>query len=170
MGYTVGLSLLYKPWERFSFETGLLFSNKGYQTKYIGMYDVMPPAPVFENRAKRNYQYYYLDIPLKVNYFVLTGSVKLFASAGLSASIFLDEREKVTFEHPKSTEIIKSDTDFSAISVAVILGAGIDYTINNRLNLRIEPVFRHAIIPLLDAPIKEYHYSIGANFGLYYTL
>jgi len=130
----------------------------------------MPPAPIFENRVKKSYQFYYLDIPIKVNYFILTGRVKLFASAGFSANIFLDEREKVSFENPESTEIIKSDAEFSALSVAVILGAGIDYTINNKLNLRIEPVFRHAIIPLLDAPIKEYHYSIGANFGLYYTL
>ncbi|MDY0078749.1 MAG: outer membrane beta-barrel protein [Bacteroidales bacterium] len=170
IGYTVGLSLLYKSWNRVSIETGLYFSNKGYQTEFVAVYDLEPTVPIFVNRAKSNYQLYYLDIPLKLNYFVLTGRAKLFTSAGFSANIFLDQREKVSFEDPESTEIIKSDAEFSALSVAVILGVGIDYAINNKLNLRIEPVFRHAIIPLLDAPIKEYQYSAGANFGVYYTL
>ena len=76
----------------------------------------------------------------------------------------------MTFEDPESAETIKNSAKFSDISIAVIIGAGIDYAINNKLNLRIEPMFRRAIIPLVDAPIKEYHYSLGANFGLYYKL
>lgn len=170
LGYTAGLSLLFKPWDRVSFETGLYFSNKGYRMKSIALYDINPPFDEAVNHIKTTYNFYYLDIPIKVNYFILTGKIKLFVSAGFSTNIFLDEREKVSFEDPESTETIKISTKFSDISVAVIIGAGIDYAINNKLNLRIEPLFKRAIIPLADAPIKEYHYSLGANFGLYYKL
>jgi len=169
-GYTAGLSLLYKPWNRVSFETGLYFSDKGYKTEFIGVYDLEASPSIFVNRVKASYQYYYLDIPIKLNYFILTGKVKLFASAGFSANIFLDDRTKSTFIDPAGTEYASSGLDLSPLNITVLLGAGIDYSINNRLNFRLEPIFRYAITPIADAPIKEYHYSVGANFGLYYSI
>lgn len=169
-GYTAGLSLLFKPWKRISFETGLFFSDKGYKTKFIGLYDLEASPPLLVNRVKTSYQYYYLNIPIKLNYFILTGKVKLFASTGFSTNIFLDDRTKSTFEDPAGTEYASSDLDFSPINIIVLLGAGIDYSINNRLNFRLEPIFSYAITPIADAPIKEYLYSVGANFGLYYTI
>lgn len=112
LGYTAGLSLLVKLWNRVSFETGLYFSNKRYRTKSIALYDINPPFEEPVNRIKSSYNYYYLNIPIKVNYFILTGKIKLFASAGFSTNIFLDEREKVTFEDPESAETIKNSAKF----------------------------------------------------------
>jgi len=170
LGYTTGLSLLYKPWDRISFETGLYFSDKGYKTKVIDLYDINPPTHLAVNRAKTIYHYYYLDIPIKLNYYLLKGKVDLFVSAGVSANIYLSSRAIFKLEDPEETQTTSSSGDLSQLNMAVLIGGGVDYEISNRLNLRIEPIFRHAITPVVDAPIKEYQYSIGTNFGLYYTL
>lgn len=170
LSYTTGLSLLFKPWDRVSFETGLYFSDKGYKTKVMDLYDINPLIHLAVNRVKTTYHYYYLDIPLKLNYYLLKGKVDLFVSAGVSANIYLSQRATCKLEDPEETQTISSRGDLSQLNMAVLISGGIDYEISNRLNLRIEPIFRHAITPIVEAPIKEYHYSIGANFGLYYTL
>ena len=169
-GFTTGLSLLLEPWNRISFETGLHYSNKGEKTKTIELYPAEPGPALPTNRIRFIYHYYYLDIPIKVNYIVLKGKVKIFVSAGFSTNIYLYQRTKVIFDGSDETSSSSSSGELSRLNFAVLIGGGIDYIINNRLNFKLEPIFRRSITPIVDAPIKQYQYSIGANFGLYYKL
>ena len=169
-GYTTGLSLIYKFKDRILLETGLCLSDKGEKTK-IKELDYGETDPTFPtDRITLNYHYYYLDLPIKANYIVLKGNVQIFVSAGLSTNIFLFQRTKIKFEGSDESDASSSFDGMTRLNFAFLLGAGIDYKINKMLNIRAEPIFRHSITPIVNAPIKQYQYSCGVNFGLHYTL
>ena len=169
-GFTTGLSLLLEPWNRISFEAGLHYSDKGEKTKMMELNPLEPDPALPTNRARFIYHYYYLDIPVKINYIVFKGKVKISVSAGFSTNIYLYQRTKAIFDGIDETGSSSGSEELSRLNFAVLIGGGIDYIINNRLDFKLEPIFRRSITPIVDAPIKQYQYSIGANFGLYYKL
>src|SRR5687767_3453389 len=78
-GYTGGLTVGYYITSRISLESGLQFSNKGYKTIPIEtIYDWKEPSIV----ATNIFNYYYLDIPLKVNYEFLKKRIQVITSIG----------------------------------------------------------------------------------------
>ncbi len=169
-GFTTGLSLLFRPWNRISFETGIQYSDKGEKTIILELNPLEPDPALPTNQVRFNHHYYYLDIPLKINYTVLKGKVKIFVSAGFSTNIYLYQQTKLSFVGSDETNLSTSSGDFSRFNVALLIGGGIDYDIGKRLIFRLEPIYRRSVTPVVDAPIKQYQYSIGANFGLYYKL
>lgn len=69
------------------------------------------------------------------------------------------------------TEINKSFYyGLSRMNIAAVAGIGMYYFVSEKMHIRIEPVFRHAITPIVDAPIKQYSYSAGINAGIYFSL
>ena len=169
-GFTTGLSLLFKPWNRISFETGIQFSDKGEKTITIELIPLEPDPALPTTQVRINHHYYYLDIPIKVNYMVLKRKVKLFVSAGFSTNIYLYQQSKLSFVGSDVTNTSSGSGDLSRFNVAILIGGGIIYDISKRLIFRLEPIYRRSVTPIADAPIKQYQYSIGANFGLYYKL
>ena len=131
---------------------------------------VVPDPALPTNQVRFSHHYCYLDIPIKANYLILKGKINLIVTAGFSTNIYLYQRTKVSFVGSDETNSSSNSEDLSRLNVAVLLGGGIDYNINQRLKLRVEPIFRYSIMPIVDAPIKQYQYSIGVNFGLYYQL
>jgi hypothetical protein len=175
-GYTTGLNFLWQLNKKFSLEAGALYSDKGYQTKqeplsnglYGGNFVNQP-----DNAVSGSFVYHiqFLDIPLKVNYYLLRTGVKLFLSGGLSTNIFLGEKDTYTVTygdgHTTTRELTPYSTP-SAINLSVVAGIGISFHISRQLLVRIEPVYRQSLTPLSYSPIKYYLYSAGLNTGLYY--
>ena len=50
--------------------------------------------------------------------------------------------------------------------VGLVGGVGLGYHISEKLNLRVEPLFRYSLAPLAEAPIDQYNYSIGCQIGM----
>jgi hypothetical protein len=50
------------------------------------------------------------------------------------------------------------------------MSAGVDYRINEKMNLRIEPTFRYGVLKIIDMPVTGYLYSGGINVAYYYGL
>lgn len=51
-----------------------------------------------------------------------------------------------------------------------MISAGIDYRMNDRMNLRVEPTFRYGVMKITDAPITAYLFNAGLNIGYYVRL
>ncbi len=171
IGFTTGFIFLYKK-KRLTFEGGMKFSDKGEKTKNVELYNNNEDPALPSNTIKTTYHLYYLDFPVKFNYIFFTNNkINAFISAGMSFNLFLYERDIIKFIGTDQSGTSKGFGDeLSKINFACQAGAGIDYDINKLFNLRFEPVFRSSIIPIADAPIKQYQYSIGVNFGLLYKL
>src|SRR5688572_23856516 len=96
-GFTTGANILYTLGNRVSLESGLLLSNKGEKLKeeFINNPEFYADANGVSPLSWRHtYHYLYLDVPSKINYYLLTGKVKLFISAGISTNLFLTQLTK----------------------------------------------------------------------------
>jgi len=175
-GFTAGLNLALKINNRISLETGLLFSDKGEKTKEFALFGITPsgqPDPDQPTKCSSVFHYSYIDIPVKVHYYLLTQRAKLFLSAGISPNVFLSQSVTSTFEYSdghttKTTSA--GNAGFTGINLTVIAGLGFGYDLTNKFYLKIEPEYRRSITSIVDAPMKVYLYSIGINTGLYYKL
>lgn len=176
-GFTTGLTASYHLNSRFALESGLQFSDKGdkYEASkedfYYGDGFYIEDDPAIPDNWKTISHYYYLGIPLKLNYYVLQKGVKLFFSAGFSTDFYVGNQLKTTWEFSDRTErdTNKMETeDFNKVNITGLAGFGIEADISKRVRFRFEPIFRYSFTPIIDATMKGYLYSIGANVALFY--
>jgi hypothetical protein len=177
LGFTAGFTLFFPLNNRFSIETGVLFSKKGEQTKELDLTFLNSPGGTIQPLSlSYNYHYHYLDIPLKLNYYILK-KPSIFLSGGISTNLFLQEKLTSITKHSDGSTTINTEdvnSEMNMINLAGIIGLGFEGEIlkigaSNAL-IRIEPIFRHSIISIIDAPINGYSYSFGINFGIIYNL
>ncbi|KAA9333718.1 outer membrane beta-barrel protein [Adhaeribacter soli] len=172
LGYTTGANALINLSNRFSLETGLLFSDKGYKAKV--KYIVTEPDPNAPESAKHNYRYLTLDVPLKVNYYITTGKIKAFASVGSSANFFMTVKRTSTYEYANGkTEkktVPASDFGYEKVDIAALASVGVDYALTENLLLRVEPIYRRSVTSITKLPIDGYLYSAGLNLGVFMKL
>ena len=171
-GYTTGLSLIYKFNRRFSLETGILYSNKGYKIKddelmYSSTGQDIPDSKI-PTKMKILYNHYYLDIPFKINYLIVKSNLSYYLTAGASASVFIKGTRTRILEYKNGENDKKtylSEYDFLNYNYAVLFGFGMEYDILKRLEIKIEPIFRRSLTPDIDLKVKRYLYSFGVNIG-----
>lgn len=173
-GYTTGLNFIYKISTRWSAETEVLFSDKGFQTKkYAPEGRVISSTPSAKQPLKIAYlnHYYYLDVPIKLNYYIYLGKINFFLSAGVSVNTFLNQTvTTLTTYTDGSTDMnIKKTTrpsSFEKINFALTGGLGMNYNLTEKYTLKIEPVYKHSITSIINAPVKSYLYTAGMNVGI----
>ncbi|MBK0401464.1 outer membrane beta-barrel protein [Adhaeribacter sp. BT258] len=172
LGFTTGATLFYTLGSRVALESGLLFSDKGEKTRER-KYNFTEPIVNAPVAGTHNYHYFYIDVPTKVNYYLTIGKMKAFVSAGTSTNIFLKEKRSSTYTYADGrTEdrTVVSKPGFSRVNLVALAGFGVDYTLTENLQIRVEPIYRRSITSIINAPIKGYLYSAGINFGVYMKL
>ncbi len=58
---------------------------------------------------------------------------------------------------------------FNKFNLSPTISLGIDYTITEKFNFKIEPTFRYGILKIIDAPLISYLWSAGLNMSFYCT-
>jgi Outer membrane protein beta-barrel domain len=173
LGFTTGVNICFNFTKNMGFETGIQYSGKGYQ---IPTYDLVyavpdPTAPV---RAKFVYRYHYIDIPLKINITKGNGKLRFIAAAGITTNILIRAMETTILEYAYNSKrdemTSESPYNFKNINISPTISLGIDYRINDKMNLRAEPTFRYGLLKNINAPIAEHLWNAGLNMGFYYGL
>lgn len=167
-GFTAGLSVKRRIGERLLLESGLLFSDKGERIprREFGFIDTTVPVAL-----SSRYRYLYIDVPVVLNYVVTRGRVALFVVAGISLNVFLTHVHVSIAEYSDGSVVRGSHSTrepLSSFNPAALAGIGVDAQLSECLGIRLEPVYRHSIIPIADTPLKRYLYSAGVNIGLYW--
>lgn len=155
--YTAGLSAIYNFNKNVSFGSGLLFSDKGERTKNYAT----PPVNNYTNH------YYFLDVPLKVNYTVAYKKINFFITAGIVANVYLSGRTQVKTNSSGSKEVLKPTSEVSPVSFSFTGGIGIDCPLTDRWYFKLEPAYKRSISAATAAPVKKYFYSFGLNLGVF---
>ena len=170
LGYTVGANVEYKINKKIKVVSGILFSDCGERTKKYSLVSV--PAGQDPIMYSYNFHYYYLNIPLKVDYYLLTRKLKFYVAAGISANVFLNQKVTSITTYGNSDTKVNSKVDpgFSRLNLAVSAGCGMRYPINKNTDLMIEPVYRRSVTSIIKAPGKGYLYSFGMNIGMFFNL
>jgi hypothetical protein len=177
-GFTTGLSVRYLANRKFEFESGIQFSDKtynfdvnkdDYEIPDNGPYQ--PDDPAIPERAITSYHYYYLGVPIKLNYYFLQKRIRMYVSAGVSTDFLLDDKSKSFMKFSDGTEIqenFENDYDYNKISLTGLAGFGAEVNLFQRFGIRVEPVFRYTFTPLLDELMKVNLYSAGLNVIIFY--
>ena len=176
-GFTTGLVTKYKLRERLALESGIQFSDRGerIQKDYNDWTTpdenvIIDPDPGFPDKFKSSYHYYYLGVPVKLNYYFMNGKTKMYASAGVAADYFVVGKNKVVIEFDNNTikETNNIDENFNKVNIIGLVGVGIETNVSQRLTFRVEPTFRYSFTPVVDGDLKGYYYSAGINLVVLY--
>ncbi|MBL4658198.1 MAG: outer membrane beta-barrel protein [Flavobacteriales bacterium] len=168
IGFTTGLKLNGGINEKFAVEFGILYSDKGEKIKDLVFTNIVGEVTGIVDIV---YHYEYLDLPLSLNYIFINKKVKMLLTGGLSVNIFLNYRGVSITDNLDGTSEKKSfstEEDLEAINLAMLAGVGVEFGISDKLDLRIESIFRNSMTSIIDAPIKQFPYSIGLNIGVFY--
>jgi hypothetical protein len=95
-GFTAGPRVLFTLGNRLALESGILFSDKGEKTSNM-RYSGDPEDIFMPVLGRHNFHYYYLDVPVKANYYLTSKKVKLFVSVGTSVNFFVAEKITSTY-------------------------------------------------------------------------
>lgn len=167
-GYTTGFMSAVTLHTHMKFEGGFMFSNKSYQSK---QYAEEPNDP---NKRSYHFNHYYLDIPLKADYYFLQGKVKLYATAGIQPGIYLTSKFVYSFFPEYGGGNSYNNTTrysiYRKIQLAVLAGFGTEINLSSRIYLKLEPVFRYNFTTLTSEAVKIHLYSAGINCGIYFSL
>jgi hypothetical protein len=171
-GYTTGLNVCFNFSQLVGFETGIQFSNKGYNTKSQDLI-YFPPSPSSPTKVKTIYAYQYIGIPLKAKFSFGKSKVRFISSIGFITNLLLSVKQTNNFEYSngKTEKKTQSTTSgFKKVDISPIISVGIDYKLNNKIHLMAEPSFRYGVVKTKDAPVTENLWNAGLNVGFYYAL
>jgi hypothetical protein len=164
MGYTGGLHLGYNFNERFGFQTGIQYANRGFSTKKIDIAGSLMD-PVIPESLKYNYNYHYLEIPAKVNFSFGENQIRLTTSAGLS-SAFLIKQSRTFIGYYKDTttrQVFISNDAYNRFNLFATISAGLEMRFNPIMSIKVEPTFRYGLLKITDTPVSGHWYSGGLN-------
>lgn len=171
MGYTTGMILNLNLKRNFGIETGIQFSNKGYQAKFE-FSNIELQDPHIPDKSTSIYNFHYIDIPVKANFAIGKKRVRFITSVGITTSFLLNETVTNILIFPEQTEkeTNPNDDEFNKVNFSPTISAGIDYEINSSMNVRIEPVFKYGVRKIIDTPLTAYLYSVGLNVAYYFGI
>jgi hypothetical protein len=164
MGFTGGLHLGYNFNERFGFQTGIQYANRGFSTKKIDIAGSLMD-PVIPESLKYNYNYHYLEIPAKVNFSFGENQIRLTTSAGLS-SAFLIKQSRTFIGYYKDTttrQVFISNDPYNRFNLFATISAGFEMHISPIISIKVEPTFRYGLLKITETPVSGHWYSGGLN-------
>jgi hypothetical protein len=179
IGFSTGLNIFYNINPRAGLELGVQYSNKGYRHDFPrgipgGQID---PKNGFDTTGVQDllitgirYDYQYLDIPIKFNYLLGKGKIKLMVGAGIVANIFIKQTSTIFYQE-NGVALKKSQTNtffkYKPLVLSALVSAGIDWELNTMTHFRAEPTFQHGLTNIIDHPVTGNLFTLGCNFGLF---
>lgn len=170
IGYTAGLNLCYNITSYFGIETGVQYSDKGFQHIQTEFISNQPDDPIKPDKLIFIYHFHYLDIPLKANFIIGKKKVRFYTSVGLTTNLFITEIKTEILKYD-NRKVIKNEPtlfDYKKVNLSPAISAGIDYKINSRMNLRVEPTYRFGVIKIIDTPVSGWLWNAGLNISYYF--
>lgn len=138
-----------------------------YYTEEVEVFDTLDHYAISETRAR----YTYLEIPVLIGYRHEFGKLSVFAKGGPSAAFLV--RENIPVQDPEAhARIVDVDYQVPArtqVNWNLMVGAGIDYRLSERISFSLEPTFRYSLkseyeIPS-DAGAKSHSFGIRAGLN-----
>jgi hypothetical protein len=171
-GYTTGVNFQYNLNRFWGVSLGVHYANRGYQNKKI---DVVPPTsqpdPALPEQFKFIQNFHTLDLPLKLNFTLGKNKFRFTTGIGAAANFLLKESQTsvMYFADRTTRNSGPSGYNYKKWNLSPFFSIGIDYQLNQKMNLRVEPTVRYGIIQIIDAPVTGYVFNAGLNVGYYYN-
>lgn len=169
-GYQAGIGFCINVSENFGVETGVQYSNMGFETKLMDFIYAFPePGAPIQGRSIFNLNY--IQIPLKGNIFIGKGKVKFYSSIGVQTNALVNQNETWVLKYEDGRteyEVFDSNYPLEKVHFSGMIEAGIDVKFSKYIHLRAAPNFSHSIGRVVDAPLSTYLWTAGMGVQFYY--
>ncbi len=174
-GGSIAIMAAYSFNERFAIEAGIGYTLHGWQLDLdeLDFGDPIDPRRGFVYATEDlvinsiRQEFHYLDFPIRGMITFGKGRLRSVSSIGGSLNILQRAANvSVINDERRSTE----QDYYEDLNFTVMASTGIAFKPEGRSEFRLEPTFRYALLPIIDAPITGYLWSAGVNFGWYVTL
>ena len=185
LGFSYGLMADFSIGDNYAFSTGLDVSHKGGKLAYTdkkGQF-LNPITLAYTDSTLNTNQAYFknadysiqhLEIPLTIKMHTKEiGYLTYYAQAGVAPSITIGAKYNKIRYREKDDTLLYEDTDANAITdintfgLAMIVGAGIEYSISGDTKIMMGVTFNNGFTDILDQNKKEYkdyNEKASANF------
>lgn len=170
-GSKIGITIDYSITDRWAVSLGAIRSKVNYKA---GSSEYSPPAGYWYDGIEADLTRaacVLIDVPVNVSYrFLLRDQYRLYASAGLSSYIMLNEDYRFSYnnEQPEYPQRWNEDTGTKHFLSTANISVGYEYDLSKSISLRAEPFFR---IPINEIGWGDVNlYSVGSLFSINYNL
>lgn len=109
-----------------------------------------------------------IAVPLTAEYIFGTKKLLPFISMGLAAEFIVNQNSDGTIYYSNgTTEPVSAENLVKQNNIAVVTGAGVYYTLTNKISLSVSPLFSYS---MLEGGAKSHRYSFGVRAGVFYNL
>ena len=162
-GFRGGLDLVYHFSKRSAITTGLQYFNVSYKADYVWIFN-QPNDPAIPRNT--DVKVGYLDIPLIYNFSIISSDkIVVYTATGIVSSILITATGSTTYE---DNSVRKFDYSNSFI-LSLQLGAGLQYNLNKKLGIKIEPQYR-LFLKSFDSIMEQSPTAICGTVGIVYKL
>lgn len=176
--YTAGLTAQYQLKPKLKIESGILISDKGFQTKNIPVTTLENPDPAINfNTMRFVYHHYYIDIPITAHYqFRLNDKYNLQTGLGLCNSFNTDVYQTSYFTNEAGVTTRQKSTDkdrynYQSYLLSGVISARVERVINEHLCASIEVRGQYASSTTIKSNnIGEHLWTAGLGFGVWYKM
>lgn len=169
-GYHTGIGFTINVTEHFGVELGIVYSNRGYETN-MKDYIYPSPNPSLPTQGRSIYNYNFIDVPFRFNFYAGKGKVRFYGSFGIITNVLVGQNETFVSKFAdgrKEYTVYDTNSPFEKVVFSGTLSAGIDCKFNKFISLRISPNFTHTFGRFSDNPLSEYLWTAGFGASIYY--
>jgi hypothetical protein len=171
-GFTTGLTYEREIKKRFWLNTGIYFTDKGYQTKQLFMSDLNGNVI---GLIRLRYSFYQVGIPVNAQYYISNRKLRFFVFGGPTVSYLVKARVKTLQQFQNGREATERSTiprnNLELFYITANIGYGIEKdfgTITARLFVNLNYSFTD--IYRSNAFFNSHLYSTGLGLGVYKRL
>lgn len=168
--YNLGLT------EKIFLRTGLRLSSVGYKGEKrtdlrwpdeTNVFGEWVPDPNLPREVQIIYDYWFIDIPIVGRFEISEQSLSPFVELGMSPSIYVTRRTQSITDLGTDTNFQKGNVhNFNRLHLVGFASAGLNYSITDTYQLFGQAAFRYHLTKMVDAPISEYLFNYGIEFGI----
>lgn len=167
--------------DRFSVEGGLGYSLMGYQLNVDALTfgDMIDPNRgfIYETNdvplGALRYTFHYLEVPLRLVLHCGKGRLRSITGIGVSTGYLFfagSTRTLVYADGSTDRSTTESNYDYRIIGLFPTLSTGVNYRLNHRMEIRMEPQARYGVLRIIDGPITAHLWSAGVGFSAMWRL
>ena len=158
-GFSTGINYSIKLGGKSTLSSGVQFSDNGEKTK----------SNVNLQSVNYTNHYYFVSVPLRLDYTVYSKKVAIYTSIGISNNFFINHKTVMHLDGKKEAIQFNNKTDLMDYNIGGIAGLGMNAKLSDNWFFKLEVLYKQSLTPVNNDPVKKWLYAVGPNFGLYYS-
>lgn len=169
-GYQAGQLVHIKLSKRFSFATGVSFSDMGHLQRHNYIITNSSDDTITNAKLDLFYHRTYLDIPLMFDYKFSISRMSYYTSLGIEANFSLNEYALSLLDGKQHAIRVYNNSILPAVNYSARLGVGCDYMLTSTTSIYGLAIAKAQLKPILTNAVNEYDYLAGVMLGIKYQL